>query len=211
MTTILNFLNHRMRPLFAALLVLLALLLWFSPAEKTLGQAVKLVYLHGALVRSAVVLFLVSLPVNLAALFSPSSMRKNWLCRGKALVWGAIAVWLAHTLFSMVTTYATWGIFIAWSEPRTRFTFTAAGVSLLLVVAAYLIDSPRFSALVFVALAGVVVGLLPQLGLLRHPFDPIATSSSTAIRAFYAAILTDALAMSGLLVVWIRNLLCKQQ
>ncbi len=202
MTTILNFLDRWMRPLFGALLVLLALLLWFSPAEKTLGQAVKLVYLHGALVRSAVFLFLLSLPVNLAALIS---MKKSWLRWGQALVWGAVAVWLAHTLFSMVTTYATWGIFIAWSEPRTRFTFTAAGVSLLLVIAAYLIDSPRFSALVFVALAGVVVGLLPQLGLLRHPFDPIGTSSSTAIRAFYAAILADVLAISGLAVIRIQK------
>jgi hypothetical protein len=202
MTTTLNFLDRRMRLLFGTLLVLLALLLWLSPAEKTLGQAVKLVYLHGALVRSAVILFLLSLPVNLAALIS---MKKSWLRWGQALVWGAVAVWLAHTLFSMVTTYATWGIFIAWSEPRTRFTFTAAGVSLLLVVAAYLIDSPRFSALVFVALAGVVVGLLPQLGLLRHPFDPIGTSSSTAIRAFYAAILADVLAISGLAVIWIQK------
>ncbi len=203
MTTILNFLDRWMRPLFGALLVLLALLLWFSPAEKTLGQTVKLVYLHGALVRSAVILFLLSLPVNLIALIF---MKKSWLRWGKALVWGAVAVWLAHTLFSMVTTYAAWGIFIAWSEPRTRFTFTAAGVSLLLVIAAYLIDSPRFSALVFTALAGVVVWLLPQLGLLRHPLDPIGTSSSTAIRAFYAAILADVLAMSGLAVIWIKNI-----
>jgi hypothetical protein len=44
-------------PLFAGLLILLAVLLWLSPAEQTLGQAVKLVYLHGALVRTAMVIF----------------------------------------------------------------------------------------------------------------------------------------------------------
>jgi len=188
--------------LFGALLALLALLLWLSPAERTLGQTVKLVYLHGALVRTAIFLFLISLPINLAALFS---LKKRWLIWGKALVWGAITVWLAHTLFSMITTYAAWGVFIAWFEPRTRFTFVAAGVGLLMLAVVHLIDSPRFTALVFSILAGVVIGLLPSLGLIQHPFDPIGASSSTAIRAFYTAILVVTLALGGLVVVWFQQ------
>ena len=76
-------------PLLAGLAVVLALLLWLSPAERTLGQAVKLVYLHGALVRTATLLFAVSLPVNVVALLSGKS---SWLAWGRALVWTALAV-----------------------------------------------------------------------------------------------------------------------
>lgn len=188
-------------PFFAALLVLLALLLWLSPAERTLGQTVKLVYLHGALVQTAVFVFAASLPVNLAALVKDTA---GWVTWGKALAWTATAVWLAHTLASMVTTYAAWGLFIAWYEPRTRFTFILAGVAVLVVLVAYLVDHSRFSAAAFVVLAGLALALLPRLGFIQHPLDPIGQSSSTAIRAFYIAMLVVSVLMSGLAAAWLQ-------
>jgi hypothetical protein len=194
-------------PAFIGLSVLLTLLLWLAPAEQTLGQAVKLVYLHGALVRTAIVIFAASLPVNLLALFRD---QENWTAWGKALTWGAVVVWLAHTLFSMVTTYVTWGIPIAWFEPRTRFTFGVAGVSVIFVVAAHLANNVRFSSLAFTILAGLVLSLLPRLGIIQHPLDPIGTSTSNTIRAFYAAILLVTLILSGLLVTWFRARLASQ-
>jgi len=201
MMSILIELRRRTGPLLAGLAALLALLLWLSPAEQTLGQTVKLVYLHGALVRTAMALFALSLPVNLAALISKGSGWPSW---GKALTWTAILVWLAHTLMSMVTTYAAWGVFIAWFEPRTRFTFALAGAALAIVVGVRLVNSPRFSALAFALLAGLTLGLAPRLGVVQHPLNPIGTSPSGAIRGFYAAILLVSLAMGGLLAVWVR-------
>jgi hypothetical protein len=186
--------------LLAGLTVILAMLLWLSPAEQTLRQTVKLVYLHGALVRTAVILFAVSLPVNLAAL---PGARSGWLAWGKALAWTAILIWLGHTLFSMVTTYAAWGVFIAWFEPRTRFTFTLAAVAVVVAVVAYLVDNTSFSALAFALLAGLTLGLAPRLGVVQHPLDPIGSSPSGAIRAFYIAILVVSLAIGALLAVWV--------
>ena len=186
-------------PLFAGLLILLAVLLWLSPAEQTLGQAVKLVYLHGTLVRTAMIVFAISLPINLLALIRP---QKNWATWGKAFVWGAATIWLAHTLFSMVTTYITWGIAIAWFEPRTRFTFAVAGASVIFVAAAHFVNNTRFSSLSFTVLGGLILSLLPRLGIIQHPLDPIGTSTSDAIRAFYAAILVITLILGGLLIIW---------
>lgn len=194
---------HRwMGPLFIGLAVLLILLLWVSPGERTLGQIVKLVYLHGALVRTAVMLFAISLPVNGVALFNG---RENWLVWGKALSWVAIGIWLAHTLTSMITTYAAWGVFIAWEEPLTRFTFNLAAVGLVVVVVTQLVANPRFSALVYLLLAGVILVLLPGLGIIQHPLDPIGSSPSITIRIFYAAILVIMLAIGGLMVVWLHD------
>jgi hypothetical protein len=198
----LNAVRRRIGPLLIGLAALLALLLWLSPAEQTLGQVVKLVYLHGALVRTAMLIFAASLPVNLAALIKGPG---DWSAWGKALAWTAILVWLAHTLFSMVTTYAAWGMFIAWDEPRTRFTFSLAAIGVIIAGVAYMVGNVRFSALALAVLAGLTLGLLPGLDIVQHPLDPIGSSPSGTIHAFYAAILVVSLAIGGLLAVWLHG------
>jgi hypothetical protein len=197
----LNAVRRRIGLLLVGLAALLALLLWLSPAEQTLGQVVKLAYLHGALVRTAMLIFAASLPVNLAAAVKGPGGWSTW---GKALAWTAIIVWLAHTLFSMVTTYAAWGVFIAWDEPRTRFTFSLAAIAVIIAGVAHMVGNARFSALALAVLAGLTLGLLPGLDIVQHPLDPIGSSPSGTIHAFYAAILVVSLAIGGLLVVWLR-------
>jgi hypothetical protein len=188
-------------PALAGLALFLGLLLWLSPAERTLGQTVKLVYLHGALVRTAMVLFAVSLPINLVALLGRQG---TWSAWGTALIWAALIIWLLHTAFSMVTTYAAWGVFIAWFEPSTRFTFTLAAVGLLVATTTLLVNNARFSALAFCMLGGLTLVLAPRLGVIQHPLDPIGTSPSSAIRTFYTAIQIVCMTMGGLLAVWLR-------
>jgi len=202
MTTALNGVRRWAWPLLAALGVILFILLWLSPSEQSLGQIVKLVYMHGALVRTAMLLFAISLPVNLVALLWG---RSGWLAWGKALIGAALAIWLIHTLFSMITTYAAWGMFIAWFEPRTRFTFTVVVVGLVIVVIAYLVGDDRFSALAFVVLAGLTLALAPRLGAVQHPLNAIGSSPSNAIRAYYTAIWVVTLLMGILLTVWLRS------
>jgi len=195
---VLEMIRARAVMLAIVLLACLALLLWLSPAEQTLGQIVKLVYLHGALVRTAALLLVISLPINLVALVEP---RSAWALWGKALVGTIVIVWLLHTLFSMVTTYAAWGVPIAWFEPRTRFTFAFAGGLLAMLAVVYIVADDRFTHAVFAALAGIALLLMPRLGVIQHPLNPIGTSPSVAIRAFYVGILLVSLALAGLLVI----------
>ena len=202
MTIALNVVRRWVWPLLAGLGVILFVLLWLSPAERTLGQVVKLVYLHGALVRTAMILFAISLPVNLVALIGG---RSGWLAWGKALIRTAVAVWLVHTLMSMVTTYAAWGVFIAWFEPRTRFTFAVAAVGLVIVATAHLVGDDRFSALASVALAGLTLALAPRLGSIQHPLNAIGLSPSNAIRAYYTTIWVVSLFMAALFAIWLRG------
>lgn len=194
----------QMSGLFIGLIILLSILLWLSPAEKTLGNTIKLVYLHGALVRTAILLLAVSLLFNVPALFSRRVVWHQW---GQAIIWAAVGVWLVHTLVSIITTHAAWGVYIAWYEPRTRFTFAAAAVGILVLAVAHLVDSPKFSAAAFAILAILVMGLVPRLGIIQHPLDPIGTSTSQAIKGYYAAILVTCALLGGLLSVWIRNVL----
>lgn len=202
MTNLLNKIQPKLGLIFALLLGLLVILLWLSPAEQTLGQSIKLVYLHGALVRTAIILFAVSVPVNLGALVTK---RENWFVWGKALIFSTVVIWLLHTLFSMITTYATWGVFIAWFEPRTRFTFNLAAVSLVVVLVTHLVKNRVFSSVAFLLLAGLTLMLLPTLGLVQHPLDPIGMSTSGQIRLFYAGISLITLGLGGLLAIWMRG------
>lgn len=186
----------------SGLIVLLLILLALAPAEQTLGQMVKLVYLHGALARTALLLFLLSLPINLFALVRARGAAGIW---GQSLVWAATALWLVHLLLSMITTRAAWGVYIAWFEPRTRFTFLLGAASVLILAAAYLVDDRRFTALAYIILAAVATALQPLLGAIQHPLNPIGASPSLAIRAFYAAILIVCLALGALLTLWFRQ------
>ena len=186
----------------AGLLVLLSILLALAPAEQTLGQTVKLVYLHGALARTALLLFLISLPLNLFAFVRERAAVGAW---GQSLVWAATALWLAHLLLSMITTRAAWGVYVAWFEPRTRFTFLLGAASLLILAAAYLVDDRRFTALAYAILAAAATALQPLLGTIQHPLNPIGASPSLAIRTFYAAILVVCLALGALLTLWLHQ------
>jgi hypothetical protein len=105
----------------------------------------------------------------------------------------------------MVTTFAAWGVIVAWFEPRTRFTFTLAGVGILILVVTHLVGSIRFSALAFALLAGLALGLSPGLGVVQHPLNPIGSSASSTIRYFYTAILAVSLAIGGVLAVWLQE------
>ncbi|MDH7489962.1 MAG: hypothetical protein QHH80_10700, partial [Anaerolineae bacterium] len=101
----------------AVWLIALAALLILSPSEKTLGDVVKLVYLHGALVRTGLLAFTAAGALGLAALLAHSDRVARW---GEAVGHTALVVWTAYVLSSMVVTYLAWGVAIAWGEPRVR-------------------------------------------------------------------------------------------
>ena len=124
---------------------------------------------------------------------------------GQSLVWAATALWLVHLVLSMITTRAAWGVYVAWFEPRTRFTFLLGAASLLILAAAYLVDDRRFTALAYAVLAAAATALQPLLGTIQHPLNPIGASPSLVIRAFYAAILVVCLALGVLLTLWLHQ------
>ena len=87
-------------------------------------------------------------------------------------------------------------------NPLNRTPEVVAVVVILVIAVAHLVADDRFSALVFAVLAGLTLALLPRLGFVQHPLDPIGTSPSLTIRAFYGAILLVTLVMGGMLTVW---------
>jgi uncharacterized membrane protein len=183
-----------------SLLALLAVLLILSPAERQLGNLIKVIYLHGALARVGLyALMLAGLPA-LIYLIRPRPALLRW---SNALQVAGMIVFIVHFALSVIPTHETWGVWIAFDEPRTRMSLQIIGVGLLVIVVRHLIADRRFSAIANLLLGGAVLLLNLRTGVLRHPLNPIGDSTSSSIQLFYAGILLTCAALTGLLAWWL--------
>ncbi len=182
------------------LLALLAVLLILSPAEAQLGNLIKVIYLHGALARVGLyALMLAALPA-LVYLIQPRPALMRW---SNAVQVAGMIVFVVHFALSVIPTHETWGVWIAFDEPRTRMSLQIIGVGLLIILVRRLIDDDRLHALANFALGAAVLLLNLRTGVLRHPLNPIGESTSSAIQLYYAGILLACAALTGLLAWWL--------
>lgn len=201
--------RYRVIPVLGAgLLVLLLVWILLAPAETRLGNLVKLVYVHGALVWSGLFMFSLAGAVGLVALVMRHVIRssggaKHWVRGVEATSLAALIVWILYVMSAMLVTGLTWGQFIAWNEPRVRATGLILVAAVILYVVARLVDQPDFAAVV-----GVLMGIVPwivvrQADVIRHPVNPIGGSGSAAIQGFYWLIVLTVTGLAILLVAWL--------
>jgi len=134
------------------LLALIASLVWLSPAEQTLGDVVKLIYLHGALARTGLVAFGAAGLLGLAALVAPRPSLAAWCdAAGKA----ALAIWIVYALSSAISTYMAWGVLVAWGEPRVVDSVQVLAAALLIAGVNHFVAHPRFTAATNLLLGGL--------------------------------------------------------
>jgi hypothetical protein len=188
--------------IFVALVALIVLLVWLSPAEQTLGDVVKLIYLHGALARTGLVAFGAAGLLGLAALAVNRPSLAAWCdAAGKA----ALTVWIVYSLSSMVSTYMAWGIVIAWNEPRVVTSVQVLATALVVAGVNHFVAHPRFTAATNLILGGLAWWLTQRAAVIRHPFNPIGESDSAAIKGFYAALLLACFMLAALVTYWFRQ------
>ena len=180
----------------AALALLIAVLLLLAPAEAQLGNLIKVIYLHGALARVGLYALMLAGLLGGAYLIRSTAGLLRW---SNAVQMAGMAVFIAHFVLSVIPTRATWGVWIAFDEPRTRMSLQIIGVGLLVIVVRRLLNEPRLSALANLLLGGAVLLLNMRTGVLRHPLNPIGDSSSSAIQFFYLAILLACAGLTALL------------
>jgi hypothetical protein len=194
--------------LVLSLLALLVLWLLLSPAETRLGNLVKLVYVHGALVWAGLLTFSLAGVLGLVALGSRHLLgaaegAKHWYRGTEATSLAAIIVWIIYAISSMAVTGLTWGQLIAWNEPRVRATGLILVAAIVLFVVARLVDHWDFTALVSVLMGIVSWVVVRQAGVIRHPVDPIGGSGSAAIQGFYLLIELTVAGLAACLVAWL--------
>jgi hypothetical protein len=190
------------RRLFWVLLALCAALalavLALMPAEKTLGQVIKVVYLHGALSRAGMLGFVA------AGVFAVGYLvaGKPWLIRWtQGLMLSGWGFWTAHFVVSMPATRLTWGPWIAWGEPRVTMTLQIIAAGLVVMGVAWFVKEPKFTAAAIALFGAAILLLAARTGVIRHPLDPIGGSPSTTLRLVYLLLLLPVVG-GMLLVAW---------
>lgn len=181
-----------------ALILLAAVVLVFkAPAEQTIGDAIRYVYVHVALTRAGMWGFYLAGLLGLAALATADARVQQW---SQVVGWVAFALFVAGGLVSLMAERVTWGG-IPWSEPRNVTTLNVTAVAIIVLILNGWLPWLRLRGLLSAALALFVAWVIPRTPLVLHPADPVGTSSSVAIRATFLG-LTALAVLLGAWLVW---------
>lgn len=178
-----------------ALLAALVALVLLSPAEATLGNVVKIVYLHGALERVATFAYLGAGALGIGYLASKRERLGAW---AQACAEIAILFWIAQFVVSLPAQVLAWGG-ITWDEPRVMSaTWILAFTTTIYIVARWMGGTVWMSAAAFAN--ALILGLILRGAInILHPFNPIFGSDSVAIKFFYTAMVLVTAALASLL------------
>ena len=122
--------------LFLITIILIAVLSLLGPADQTLGANVRIVYLHGAWVLTAELVFILAGLAGLIALITRRDLFYRW---STALGRAGIFFWITYLPLSIWAMQANWnGLFLA--EPRFRLAVTFAVVGVLLQLGLWIIN-----------------------------------------------------------------------
>ena len=165
--------------LILAILVLsffaLALL---APPEKSLGEAIRYVYVHVALTRAGLWGFYLAGVLGIGVIVTAGKRLQHWT---QVLTWVAFALFFAGGIGSIFAQQASWGGLLL-EEPRNRSSLSVMAVALIILVINNWIPWMRVRGLLYVALAAYVAWIIPSTPLVFHPANAVGSSPSSAIR-----------------------------
>ncbi len=190
----------RISPLLAFLILVgfIGLLSALGPREATLGASVRLVYLHGAWVWTALVGLGAAGLAGVGGLLLRRPQLHDW---SVALGQAGTFFWVTYLPLSLWTMQAAWnGLFL--DEPRWRIGVNLAVAAVLLQLAILALGRPAWGSAINALFAAVVFWSVGTAEQVMHPPSPIATSGSLAIRSFFLALLTVSLLACWLLARW---------
>ncbi len=156
-----------------------------GPAEKSLGTNVRVVYLHGVWVWTALITFLAAALAGLAGLLRRRASLHRW---SRALGRAGLLFWVTYLPISVWAMQTNWnGLFLA--EPRWRLAAVFATGGLLLQIGLTLIEDPAWASAAnlfyFIAL-GLALNSTADV---MHPPSPILDSEAVGIQLFFFGLL----------------------
>lgn len=178
-------------------LVVIVLLAALGPAEKSLGSNVRMVYLHGAWVWTALTAYLAAAFVGLVGLILRKDTWHRWsLALGRT----GLLFWLTYLPLSLLAMQTNWnGLFLA--EPRWRLALVFAVVGLLLQAGLALLGRLAWASLGNLAFALALVIALRNTSSVMHPDNPIFSSQVQSIQ-FYFLLLVVVVLLAALQVTY---------
>ncbi|MCB0062817.1 MAG: hypothetical protein KDE19_11900 [Caldilineaceae bacterium] len=179
--------------------LIILVLLFLLPPERTLGDVIKLVLLHGALVRAALIGFAIAGLLGLLCLFSKRAVWQRWCVAVQGV---SLLLWMGNMLSSSFATRLTWGEWIAWGEPRVVATINILWLAMACLALVLWLNHRIFTGLANLVVAGFSWGLIRGATLVRHPFDPLGTSNSNTYQLLYGGMVVVMLILGWQLARW---------
>ena len=164
------------------LLAAAAVVILLSPSERILGDAVKAVYVHGAMIWVSLMLFGLTGALGVTQLVRASDSRDVYLL---AFEETATGFWIVSTILGFFVAYITWGGII-WAEPRLWMTIVIAVLAGSIYYVSRLRRNLVLNRVLAVILALTAGGLLINAGRIFHPENPIFQSEPIIQLAFAA-------------------------
>jgi hypothetical protein len=163
----------------------IAVLAAIGPAEKTLGVNVRVVYLHGAWVWTALAGFLAAALVGLVGLINRLSATQLW---SRSLGRTGLFFWISYLPISMWAMQTNWnGMYLA--EPRFRVAVIFAIAGLLIQIGVTLLENPAWACAANIAFALALGWVLRSTQNVMHPPSPILSSDAWRIQFYYFGLL----------------------
>lgn len=195
---------NRVAPVVTALgLIGLAAALWLIPPEQTLGNVIKVIFLHGALVRVGLLAFTAAGILSGAFLLTRNPSLFTWAMAAQK---GAVLLWIVYSLTSMISTRLSWGEWIAWEEPRVRASIHVLWFSIACLLLGIWIGNRYVAAAINLLVTGAAWTLIRGATIIRHPFDPIGASGSEAYQMLYWIMAASLAVLAVVLVRWLHKI-----
>jgi hypothetical protein len=168
--------------LILIVLVAIAILTFFGPQEESLGTNVRLVYLHGAWVLTAEIVFLAAALAGVSALVTRKKILHDW---SRGLGQTGILFWITYLPLSLWAMQANWnGLFLA--EPRFRLALIFAVTGFLLQIGLWIMSIPWLTSIaniLFIITLRVV--FTSATNVMHPPPSPIFNSGNTWLIVYF--------------------------
>ncbi|HSF83527.1 MAG TPA: hypothetical protein VLA49_19985 [Anaerolineales bacterium] len=163
----------------------IAVVTMLGPAESSLGTNVRVVYLHGAWVWTALIAFTCAGIAGLAGLVFKQTAFQHW---SQALGRTGLLFWITYLPISMWAMQTNWnGLFLL--EPRFRLAVIFSVSGLLLQVGLALLDDLNWTSIANLIFIVVLIFSLQNTSNVMHPPAPIMESDSWRIQIFFLGLL----------------------
>lgn len=184
--------------LFLITLIAVIILVNFGPAEHSLGTHIRVVYLHGAWVWTALAAFLASAVFGAVGLITH---RRSYHAWSQAFGRTGLIFWITYLPLSLWAMQSNWnGLFLA--EPRWKLALVFGITEILLQVGATLADR---SILTSALNLGYFLALLIAIGTtenVMHPAFPILKSEAVRIQVFFFGLVLLIILMAWQIARW---------
>ena len=178
-----------------SIFLLSAVVVGMAPTERTLGDGIRVVYVHVALIWTGMLGLALGGILGLVLLLSARQETARWLAPLGRIAFG---FYLASSLVSLVAQQVNWGG-ISWNEPRTGAMLQLLAVALIVQILSGWVQDGRIQGGLHAFLGLFLLWSWRTTPLQLHPENPVGTSTSATIPlVFYGLFALSAVAATWL-------------